>query len=923
MGRNRFGQNQSTRQRGKSAATPSGTTAPVSGADALRIHGLHSSMLALEPRFVFDAALVVTAADALNHDDPNADTGHSAGHDDIAASVIADTSPAAVAEPGATPAGSDVRQIVFVDSHVRNYRELTAGLGSDTQVVVLEAARDGLSQISETLAGRRGIEAVHILSHGSDGAVMLGDGAITNAVVASRADEVAGWRDALTDNADILFYGCDIGGNEAGRALIHQIADLTGADVAASTDATGAVARGGDWELEYATGAIDAPLLSGADGYDGLLSAPDAGGDLTVIDPAGGAVSIGEDAAAPRSANIRLGGITLNDGDTNQPSQIRIVSVTGGTLTDSAGNPITTGIAGTALSVLNDGVSNYVDLRFTPAADRDTAASFVYRVIDAEGDADSADSTATVAITAVNDAPGAADATLTAIDEDVSGAANTGTSITTLVDSASYADADTGAQRGIAITGVSDVRGVWQYSTNGGTSWADIGGTRSDANALLLAADAGNNNRVRFVPEADYNGTATFTWRAWDQTSGASGASANIAASGGSTAFGDTARTANLTINPVNDTPVLDGSYTYSLPSIAEDVADADNTGTLVSDIVGPFVSANVARDADGDTLGIAITDTSGMSGTWQYSADGTSWTDMPALNAGEALPLAATWRVRFIPTADQTGSARFTFRFWDQSAGSGTSGTALDITGSSTVTGGFSSQSAYLRLPVAAVNDAPVLQHNSASVVETTVHTITAAELQVTDVDNTDSEQLIYRIESLATRGFVTKTIGGNDVVLPVGGLFSQKDVEDGLIKYKYNGSDLTADTTDSFTFSVRDGAGGVLGSGTVADPVKSFSIAIADVNAQIGISTTSFQVRERLGSATTDLYDGRSGRRDQRCRWRRQQHHGHLRRHAVGRFAGIFRRHVLAGGHRRPVAHQGPTGRQSPLRRQHHRAG
>ena len=36
---------------------------------------------------------------------------------------------------------------------------------------------------------------------------------------------------------------------------------LTGADVAASEDLTGSAARGGDWELEFRTGAIDAQVL--------------------------------------------------------------------------------------------------------------------------------------------------------------------------------------------------------------------------------------------------------------------------------------------------------------------------------------------------------------------------------------------------------------------------------------------------------------------------------------------------------------------------------------------------------------------------------------------------------------------------------------------------------------------------------------
>ena len=45
-----------------------------------------------------------------------------------------------------------------------------------------------------------------------------------------------------------------------GKALIDALARLTGADVAASEDLTGAVEQGGNWLLEYRTGGIETPL---------------------------------------------------------------------------------------------------------------------------------------------------------------------------------------------------------------------------------------------------------------------------------------------------------------------------------------------------------------------------------------------------------------------------------------------------------------------------------------------------------------------------------------------------------------------------------------------------------------------------------------------------------------------------------------
>ena len=70
------------------------------------------------------------------------------------------------------------------------------------------------------------------------------------------------------EDADILIYGCDVAAGSTGRAFIDLLAQLTEADVAASTDTTGASFLGGDWTLEAQTGsieaaAIDAPLYAG------------------------------------------------------------------------------------------------------------------------------------------------------------------------------------------------------------------------------------------------------------------------------------------------------------------------------------------------------------------------------------------------------------------------------------------------------------------------------------------------------------------------------------------------------------------------------------------------------------------------------------------------------------------------------------
>ncbi len=68
---------------------------------------------------------------------------------------------------------------------------------------------------------------------------------------------------ALREDADILIYGCNLAAGEAGLQLIDELADLTGADVAASTDLTGDADQGGDWDLEHRSGELETQVAFG------------------------------------------------------------------------------------------------------------------------------------------------------------------------------------------------------------------------------------------------------------------------------------------------------------------------------------------------------------------------------------------------------------------------------------------------------------------------------------------------------------------------------------------------------------------------------------------------------------------------------------------------------------------------------------
>jgi len=129
--------------------------------------------------------------------------------------------------------------------------------GSSADIWLLDSSLDGLSQISAILASSENVSAVHLISHGSDAQLELGNATVGIQELMSRAAEVSLWRDRFTQDADFLIYGCDLAASKSGQHFIDTLSLLTSTDVAASVDKTGNAKKGGDWDLEYRTGEID------------------------------------------------------------------------------------------------------------------------------------------------------------------------------------------------------------------------------------------------------------------------------------------------------------------------------------------------------------------------------------------------------------------------------------------------------------------------------------------------------------------------------------------------------------------------------------------------------------------------------------------------------------------------------------------
>ncbi|WP_183941604.1 DUF4347 domain-containing protein, partial [Sphingorhabdus rigui] len=154
------------------------------------------------------------------------------------------------------------KSFYIIDPRVAGYWSIVEALPKGADWVLLDADRDGVEQISSLLAGYSDISTLHILSHGSEGALYLGNTSLTAGNLNEYASYLADIGSLLTHDADILLYGCDVAFGPEGLAFVERFASLTGADVAASSDLTGAKEAGGDWVLEAHTGNIEAQSLS-------------------------------------------------------------------------------------------------------------------------------------------------------------------------------------------------------------------------------------------------------------------------------------------------------------------------------------------------------------------------------------------------------------------------------------------------------------------------------------------------------------------------------------------------------------------------------------------------------------------------------------------------------------------------------------
>ncbi|MES2248006.1 MAG: VCBS domain-containing protein [Pseudomonadota bacterium] len=684
-----------------------------------------------------------------------------------------------MAEAARAPAQADARsgpasEVYVVDKNVANWQQLAAAVPQGAQLILLDTGSSGVEQLRQALEGRTGLTALHILSHGTAGQITLGNETLG---VASLSQSAGAWQAigaSLDVNGDILLYGCDVGAD--GQQFAQALSRATGADVAASNDATGAASRRGDWSLEVATGLIETRAFAAAS-YDGLLAAPTVSTTtprITVSEPS--------TLNAPGADRATLSGWTLtDDGAGNVTVDVSVENPALGALSSASMSGVTTvpggyrfvGSVADANAWINQLVFTAAD---TELGNATASTRILVSITDSETPALTANRALDVTITPSNDPTTVADAAQ-AVSEGG----------TTLLTGTTLNAVDPEVTVGSQNTG----QIVYGIATNTTHGYLTLNGERIGVGSVFTQADvlAGRVAYVHTATGADQNLADSFV----------------IVVNDGATPLTESAHaTITLNITPLNQPPVVSGggSVFEGQPPNA-----IDTSGNPAS-VVGNFIVADGGGDDASGDLTVRLT---------SLPTDGTLYFTGTVLIGG--VPQNVTNRA--ITQADI--DAGFVFGYADrggltygnngQRDNNGqsypfTDGFGVTVSDAGGGTGTPSSTSGTIAINVRPANDDPVL--DPGSTLEATVDpagggytvTLTPGMLGATDVDSSD-DNLTFAVTSMngLNQGYLL--LDGK--ILPPGGTFTMEDVRSGRVQYVQTQGAAAGDT-DTFSFQVVD---------------------------------------------------------------------------------------------------------------------
>ena len=409
---------------------------------------------------------------------------------------------------------------------------------------------------------------------------------------------------------------------------------------------------------------------------------------------------------------------------------------------------------------------------------------------------------------------------LTAITEDAT--TNNGDLVSAIIASAGgdpITDVDAGAEEGISIFNLSNSNGTWQYDV--GSGWTDVGSVSVNSSLLLRDTD-----RLRFVPNDNWNGTELMSFAAWDQTSGTAGTKVDTSVFGGTTAFSVGTAIPSITVTAVNDDPTNAGSLPTDLVFL-EDMQGKLNLSAIdLSDV-----------DAGSGDLTLTITSANGHLQTL-------GWPGLTLVSTQSSLELTGN-------LTDLNDFLNDTNSIDYEHATPNISGNNVDLitieitdNGNTGSGGGGTITLGTVNIDVTAANDAPTAANNTVTTNENTTYTFSASDFNFSDIDGDTLASV--KITSLETVGSLQ--LSGADVTLNQ--VITKANIDAGNLKF-VPVADENGVGYDSFDFKVNDGT---------VDSVVSYTMTI-DVTAVNDAPTVDLNGSDGGGTDFSTTFTENSG--------------------------------------------------------------
>ena len=570
---------------------------------------------ALESRQLFDGAAL---AETAIHEASASDLVHHESATEPAKAL--DIPHAATADAASEKPGSAASEVYVIDQHISGWQSLVDQVPQGSQVVIIDENSSGLSQLADALKGETNISAIHILSHGASDTITLGTDVLTADNLSAWSSQLSAIGASLSDSGEILLYGCDVSAQD--NAFITRFAEVTQADVAASSDMTGSAALSGDWVLENHTGSIEAKTF--AFDYDGLLAGPEVTAPekgITVAEPSS------LNAAGADTATLSGWQVSTTDASETVIVTVSLSNSAIGKLSDSQTSNASltmTGTASEAQAWLNSITFTSADVELG-----NTAASGKLDVTVRDSAGVSTSKSIDVTVTPSNDPVSVADATQN-VPEIESG----GSVITTVTLNAIDAEVTAGTQQPVQIVyGLTDLP---QYG------YLTLNGDRMGVGSIFTQQDLidGKVKYVHTATGADQNAADGFT--------------AVINDGATPKAQSDTVHV-TLNITPQNQAPTLSGSGVV----FEGQPNNAVNTGN-----VGQYIEADGGGDPGDTTLTLTIT---------ALPTHGTLWFNGVAVTVGQTFDYADRNLLTYANDGSENqGTDSFGVRVTDQGGGTG-----------------------------------------------------------------------------------------------------------------------------------------------------------------------------------------------------------------------------------------------------------